>query len=220
MTHVVHPFAHRLGGIRNWKSSWTFSKSDYQNFLKGDFLVREFLTKELEKFYVSTISFERDGEKKYIIAIRTSRPGMIIGREGDGIQKLIKKIKVILKKNNLSIPKEIKIDIQDVHSPDSDAGILIAQIIEGLEKRMPFKRMQKMTAEKTMANRDVKGVRISLAGRLNGADMARTEHVKLGSIPLSTFRADVDYREGRANLPYGVIGVKVWIYKGEVFDKK
>ncbi|MCK5589334.1 MAG: 30S ribosomal protein S3 [Candidatus Pacebacteria bacterium] len=220
MTHVVHPYAHRLGGIRDWKSKWTASKSDYKDFLKADFFIREFLEKELKHCYISSISFERNTDKKYSIIINTSRPGMIIGRGGDGIEKLTKKIKSILKKKNLIIPLDLKVVINDVHSPESDAGIVMAQIIEGLEKRMPFRRILKMTAEKVMANRDVQGIKISVSGRLGGADMARREHIKKGRIPLSTFRADVDYRDGRANLPYGVIGIKVWIYGGEVFDKK
>ncbi len=220
MTHIVHPYAHRLGKIRDWKSKWTFSKNSYQKYLKADFFIREFLEKELRNSYVSDILFERDGEKKYTITLKSSRPGMIIGRGGDGITKLTTKVKNILKKNNLDIPAELKIVIDDVHSPDSDAGIVMAQIIEGLEKRMPFRRILKMTAQKVSGTRGVEGVKITVSGRLGGADMARTEHIKKGSIPLSTFRGDVDFRKGRANLPYGVIGIKVWIYKGQVFDDK
>ena len=220
MTHVVHPYAHRLGGVRDWKSKWTSSsKKDYTDFLKADYFVREFLEKELRNAYISDITFDRNKNERYIITINTSRPCVVIGRGGDGIEKLTKKIKAIFKKNNLILPKDIKLNINDVHSADSDAGVVMAQIIEGLEKRMPFRRILKTTAEKSMANRDVKGIKISVSGRLGGADMARKEYIKKGRIPLSTFRADVDYRTGRANLPYGVIGIKVWIYRGEIFDK-
>ncbi len=222
MTHKVNPYVHRLGGIRKWKSKWTTSssKKSYLNFLKTDFYVREFLEKELRTAYVSDILFDRNKDDRYVITINTSRPGIIIGRGGDGIEKLTKKIKNLLKNKGLKVPKDIKLNINDIHSADSDAGVVMSQIIEGLEKRMPFRRILKTTAEKVMANRDVQGVKISVAGRLGGADMARTEHIKKGRIPLSTFRADVDYRIGRANLPYGVIGIKVWIYRGEIFDKE
>ena len=145
---------------------------------------------------------------------------MIIGKSGDGIEKLIVGIKKMLKKKKLKLPADIKINIQDIKSPESDAGIVAAQIVEALEKRMPFKRVLKTTVEKCMANRDVQGVKIAVSGRLNGADMARKESEKQGRIPLSTFRADVDFRNARANLPYGVLGVKVWIYRGDIFENK
>ena len=220
MTHTVHPHSHRLGGIREWKSQWNFSKGKYQEYLKADIFVREFLEKKLRNSYVSSIDFFRDGDDKYIIKIRTSRSGMIIGKSGDGIEVLKKDIVSVFRKRNLYIPKEIRIEVEDVHSPESDAGIVMAQLIEGLERKMPFRRVLKTTTEKVMANRDVKGVKIYVSGRLGGADMARKEYIKKGRIPLTTFRADIDYRTGRANLPYGVIGVKVWIYRGDVFKKE
>jgi small subunit ribosomal protein S3 len=177
--------------------------------LKTDFYVRNLLKKELEKVHLSSIEFFRDGDKKYIITIKTSKTGMIVGKGGDGIEKLTKKIKHILKKNNLTVPKDLKIAVEDVRSPDADAGIVAAIVKEGLEKKMPFRRVMKSAIEKSMANRDVKGIKISLSGALGGAAMARKEFIKKGRIPLSTFRADVDYRTIRANLPLGVIGVKV-----------
>ena len=138
MTHVVHPFAHRLGGIRKWKSNWTFSKTDYQDFLKADFYVRNFLEKELSKVHLSSIEFSRDSDKKYIITIKTSKTGMIVGRGGDGIEKLTKKVKHLLKKNNLVVPKDLKISVEDVRNSDADAGIVAAIVKEGLEKKTPF----------------------------------------------------------------------------------
>lgn len=220
MTHIVHPYAHRLGGIRDWKSQWTFSnKEDYKRFLKTDYTVRTFLTKELENSYVSSISFERHSDDRYVVKIYTSRVGMIVGKDGKGVEKLTQKLKKQLKKNNLVVPTNLKIDLEEVSSPDSDAGIVAATVKEGLEKKMPFRRVLKTAIEKSMADRNVQGIKISVSGRLGGADMARREHLKKGRIPLSTFRADVDYKEARANLPYGVIGVKVWIYRGEIFDK-
>ena len=134
---------------------------------------------------------------------------MIVGKGGDGIEKLTKKIKTLLKKKGLVIPADLKIAVEDVRSPDADAAIVAAVVKEGLEKKMPFRRVLKSAIEKSMASRDVKGIKISLSGGLGGAAMARKEFIKKGRIPLSTFRADVDYKAERANLPLGVIGIKV-----------
>jgi small subunit ribosomal protein S3 len=144
---------------------------------------------------------------------------MIIGRQGDGQQKLRDDIKKLLEKNKLLDPKvEIKLDIKEVRSPESNASIVSQMVVEGLEKRLPFRRVMKSTLEKVMANRDVLGVRVFLAGRLGGATMSRTEDRKLGRIPLQTFRADVDYASTKAVMPYGTIGVKVWVYRGDIFE--
>ncbi len=128
---------------------------------------------------------------------------------------------MFLRKQKMSEPLELKIDIEEIRSPESSAQIVGQMIAEGLEKRMTFRRVMKQTAEKVMANRDVEGVRIILSGRLGGADMARKEEIKKGRVPLQTLRADIDFARVEANLPYGVIGIKVWIYRGEVFaDRK
>ena len=219
MTKVVHPYAQRLGIIRDWKSRWFASGKKYAEFLRADILIREWLEKRLRGSYVSSIDIERS--RKFVrIIIKTSRPGMIIGRQGDTAAKLRKDLFAYMKKQNIKIAEEVKIDITEVSSPDSDAAVIAYGIVEALEKRMPFRRAMKMTKDKVMAVRGVKGVRIVVTGRLNGAEMARREEVKEGSIPLQTFRADVDYAMERANLPYGVLGIKVWINKGEVFDDK
>lgn len=219
MTKVVHPYAQRLGILRDWKSRWFASGKKYKEQLRADILIREWLEKRLRGSYVSSIEIERS--RKFVrIIIKTSRPGMIIGRQGDTAQKLRKDLFKFMKKNNIHVAEEVKIDIAEVTSPDSDAAIIAYGIVEALEKRMPFRRAMKMTKDKVMAVRGVKGVRIVVTGRLNGAEMARREEVKEGSIPLQTFRADVDYAMERANLPYGVLGVKVWINKGEVFEDK
>lgn len=218
MTHIVHPYAHRLKILRGWKSRWFGVGQKYKDYLKTDVIIREYLEKRLKDMYVSSIDMERD-EKRFKIIIKTSRAGMIIGRSGDGIQKIKDGVVKMMKKNKLSIPAEINIDVEEVRYPEADAGIVASMVVEGLEKRMPFRRVLKMTADKVMANREVKGVRICVSGRLGGAEMARKEQVKQGRIPLQTLRADIDYSVKRANLTYGVIGVKVWIYKGDVFNK-
>jgi len=217
MTKIVHPYAHRLGIIRDWKSRWFGGKEKYKEFLKADVLLREFLQKKLRDFYVSSIEMERN-EKTLKIIIKTSRPGMIIGRSGEGTKDLQKSILSFLAKNKLMSAEEVKMDIEEIKSPESNASIVAQMVREGLEKRMTFRRVMKQTADKVMANRDVKGVRILISGRLGGADMSRSEEIKKGRIPLQTFRADIDYDHQIAKLPYGVIGVKVWIYKGEIFE--
>jgi len=219
MTHIVHPYAQRLKILRDWKSRWFGVGQKYKNYLKTDILVREYLEKRLKDMYISSIDMERD-EKRFRIIIKSSRAGMIIGRSGDGIQKIKNEVIKLMRKNKLVIPQEINIDIEEVRYPETDASIVGSMVVEGLEKRMPFRRVLKMTADKVMANRDVKGVRIVVSGRLGGAEMARKEEIKKGRIPLQTLRADIDFTRKRANLSYGVIGVKVWIYKGDVFSKK
>ncbi len=220
MTHVVHPYSHRLGIIRDWKSRW-FGKnqSHYVDHLRSDVLVRSFLTKKLRGMYLSVIEIERS-EKQYRIMIHTSRPGMIIGRGGDGIEKLRASLKKEMTRSKIIVPQDVKLDIIEVANPEADAAIVAAMIAEGIEKRLPFRRVLKTTVEKVMANRDVKGARISVSGRLGGAEMARREQVKRGGIPLQTLRADIDFAREKAHMTYGVIGIKVWIYRGMKFDKK
>jgi small subunit ribosomal protein S3 len=145
---------------------------------------------------------------------------MLIGRQGEGAQKLREDITKFFKKKAIKVPEDLKLDIVEVTSPDSDAHIIAYSVAEGLEKRLPFRRVLKTTIEKVMAVRGVEGVRVVLGGRLGGAEIARTEQAKKGSIPLQTFRADVDFAREKAHLPYGDIGIKVWIYRGEIFNDK
>jgi small subunit ribosomal protein S3 len=219
MTHVVHPFSHRLGIIRDWKSRWFADKGQYQEYLRGDVLIVGYLAKRLRGMYVADIDVERN-EKTMRILIKTSRPGVIIGRSGEGAVKLRADILKEAKRKKLRLPQEIRIDIEEIRTPESNASIVGQMVAEGLEKRMPFRRVMKQTIEKVIASRGVKGARIVMSGRLGGAEMSRTEQVKRGSIPLQTFRADIDYSQQKAFLPYGVIGIKVWINKGEIFDSK
>ncbi len=219
MSHSVHPFSHRLGIIRDWKSRWFSVNKGYRNALKADLLVREYLRKELRTFYLSDIQIERN-QKSFRIIIRTSRPGMIIGRSGDGAVKLREKIVRLLQKNDVNIAgQELKIDIEEVRNPESNAAIVGLIVAEGLEKRLPFRRVLKQTLEKVLANREVQGAKIKLSGRLGGADMARQEDLKKGRIPLQTLRADIDFAREKAHMTYGDIGIKVWIYKGQIFEK-
>ena len=220
MTHTVHPYAHRLGILRDWKSRWfSADPKRYREFIKCDTTIRQFLEKRLRGFYISSIEIER-GEKKLRIIVKTSRPGMIIGRSGDGAMKLKNDIEKVIAKLKLTDKQDIKLDIEEVKNPESNAAIVGQMVAEALEKRMTFRRVLKQTVEKVMANRDVLGVRIALGGRLGGAEMARKEQIKKGRIPLQTFRADIDFAREKAHLPYGVIGIKIWIYKGDKFEDR
>lgn len=220
MTHVAHPFSQRLGIIREWRSRWFPSTPKrFREFLRADAVVRRFLEKRLRGMYVASVDVERD-EKVMRIIVRTSRPGIIIGRSGEGAEKIKKEIDMLLRKEKLSEKPDIKLDVEELRSPETSAAIVGQMVVEGLEKRMQFRRVLKQTIDKVIANRDVEGVRIHLSGRLGGADMSRREELKKGRIPLQTLRADIDFSREKAYLPYGVIGVKVWIYRGEVFAEK
>lgn len=219
MPHHVHPYAHRLGILRGWKSRWFAAPGTYQKYLRSDVLLREYLTKRLRGMHVADIEMERS-DKEWKVTIKTARPGMVIGRAGEGMTKLRRDVSSRIARLKLAVPKDFKLDVEEVRNPESNAAIVGQMVAEGLEKRMPFKRVIKQTLDKVMANRDVKGGKIAISGRLGGADMARHEQVRAGNIPLQTLRADVEFAHEEAHLPYGVIGIQVWIYKGEVFSKE
>jgi len=218
MTHQVHPYAHRLGIIRDWKSRWFHVGGQYKAFLRSDVLLREHLMKKLRGMYVASIEMERNNEALKVI-IKTARPGMIIGRQGEGSARLKEEIKSFVSKIKVPV-KEIKLEIEEMRSPESNAAVVSQMIAEALEKRLPFRRVLKQMLDKVVANKQVKGVRIMVSGRLGGAEMSRKEKLKWGMVPLQTFRADVDFAREKALLPYGTIGIKVWIYKGEIFANK
>ncbi len=218
MTHNVHPYAHRLGIIKGWRSRWFSTNAEYRKNLKCDILLREWLAKRLRGMYIADVEIERN-DKHFRIIIKTSRPGLIIGRSGEGVTKLKADMVDFMKNIKADTKTDIKLEIEEVRVPEASAAIVAQMIAEGLEKRMPFRRVMKSMIEKVMACREVQGVRIFLTGRLGGAEMARAEDLKKGRIPLQTFRANIDFKRYEAHLPYGNIGIKVWIYTGEVFNK-
>lgn len=223
MTHIVHPYAHRLGIIRDWKSRWfTTDKKGYRDNIKVDETVRRFLASRLRGTYTSNVEIERSANELRII-ISTARPGLVIGRSGENATKLRQEITDVVRKaapKALPAGKQVKLDINEVRQPETDAAVVAYMVAEGLEKRMPFRRVLKQTIEKVIAVREVEGVRIAVSGRLGGAEMSRKEEIKKGRIPLQTFRADIDFAHEQAYLPYGVIGIKVWIYRGNVYQDK
>lgn len=224
MAHKVHPKMFRIKETADWYSRW-FDKADYAEALRGDFLIRSYLEKKLKEAGVDSIEIERFAGKALII-INTSRPGLIIGRGGSGIEELRKTLEKILDKDKKSRyleakeskKWEIRIEIREIKNPWDSASLTAQWVAQQLEKRMPFRKVMKQTITKVMANKQIQGVKVQVAGRLGGADIARTEKLKAGRLPLQTLRARIEYSLKEAKTKYGMIGVKVWFYKGEKFD--
>ena len=215
MGHHVHPYAFRLGYTTDWKSRW-FNRKKYKDYLKQDYYLREFLMARLKQAAVDEIEIRRSANSINII-VRAARPGIIIGRGGAGIQEIKKEIiSKIFKGQTKGL--DIKMDIEEVKKPETHARVVAQNIADQLERRMPFRRVIKQTMDKVMQNSEVRGAKIWISGRLGGAEMAREEWLKVGEVPLQTLRADIDYAQVNARTTYGVIGVKVWIYKGEKFE--
>ena len=224
MTHRVHPYIFRIGLLTDWKSRW-FGQKRFREYLREDTLLRQWLERHLRAAHLKTVEIERFPNLLHIV-IKTARPGIVIGRGGEGAQKLKTEIERFLARASRWHPAgqvkkpEIKITIEEVRAPETHAAIAAAMLVEDIEKRLPFRRALKMALEKTAQSREVHGVKIAMRGRLDGAEMARYEWGKRGRIPLQTLRANVDYAEKTAYTSYGTIGVKVWIYKGDVFEKE
>ncbi|MBU2103805.1 30S ribosomal protein S3 [Patescibacteria group bacterium] len=217
MTHTVHPYAHRLGIIRDWKSRWfATDKQSFRENIAVDEAIRAYFKKRGRTMYIADIEIERTAAEIRIL-LHTARPGVVIGRSGENATKLRNDLTKLVNSKATGTKRAVKLDIIEVRQPETSAAVVGLMVAEGLEKRMPFRRVLKQTVEKVMAVREVIGVRIVVSGRLGGADMSRTEQIKRGRIPLQTFRANIDYAHQEALLPYGVIGIKVWIYLGETF---
>lgn len=208
MGQKVHPYGFRLGVTKTWRSRW-FAKQDYSKLLHEDLQLKESLLSRLKAAGISSIEVDRPGNKLRI-TIRTSRPGIVIGRKGAEIEKL---------KGDLAkkTKREVFIDIQEVHRPELDAQLVSESIALQLEKRVAFRRAMRKSVDSALRF-GCKGIKVRVSGRLNGAEIARSEWYLQGQLPLHTLRADVDYGFSQAYTTYGVIGVKVWIYKGEVLE--
>ena len=211
MGQKVNPIGIRLGISRDHNSVWFAEKDKYRDILFNDFEVREFLKKELDNAFVSKIHIERPAQSAKV-TIHTARPGMIIGKRGEDIDRLREKLTQIM-----NVP--VSLNIQEIRKPDLDAQLVAANIALQLEKRAMFRRVMKRAAQNTM-RQGALGVKIKVSGRLGGAEIARSEWHKEGRVPLHTLRADVDYGLAEAKTTYGIIGVKVWIFRGELIDKK
>lgn len=212
MGHKVNPISFRLGGLQTWRSKWFANKKDYRHLLKKDIELKKFLREKLRNAALSRIEIERS-PRVIAINIYSSRPGIIIGRGGSGIEELKKDLSRMFQEKT-----KIDINIKEVRKPETDAQIVGYLVAEQLEKRVPFRRVIKQSLERIKQNKEIKGARLMVAGRLDGADMSRREWVGYGKVPLHTLRANIDYATFTARTTYGVIGIKVWLYKGEVFE--
>jgi len=207
MGQKVHPTGIRLGIVKDHNSVWYAEKGEYANNLLNDIQVREYLMKKLERASVSKITIERPAQNARI-TVHTARPGIVIGKKGEDVEKLRKEIGVMM-----GIP--VHINIEEIRKPDLDAKLVAAGVANQLERRVMFRRAMKRAVQNAM-RQGAKGIKIQVGGRLGGAEIARSEWYREGRVPLHTLRADVDYSTHEANTTYGIIGVKVWIFKGEV----
>ncbi len=218
MSHKVHPKSFRIRGADDWNIRGFYGKRMSQ-YLQEDFLIKDFLREKLIDASVANIEIEHSANKLNVI-IETARPGLIIGRGGNGIEVLKKEIenKIAKKIKKNSTKREIKLEIKEVKNPWISSA-LVAQIIASqIEKRMPFRQVLKKAIERVITNREAQGIRIEVSGRLNGIEIARREWLSQGKLPRNTLRADIDYAQAEAHCTYGKIGIKVWIYKGEKFE--
>ncbi len=213
MGHKVHPKIHRTQVIYTWDSRW-FSKKNYASFAKQDIEIREYLNTKFKDANIDAISIERS-PKNMSVTILAGKPGFIIGRGGQAIDTLRKDIE----RKFLKMSLRVKLNILEVRSPALSALIVAQTIVSEVEKRTPFRRIIKQTIERVM-KAGAKGVKVTMAGRLNGVEIARRETLSAGTVPLITMRSDVDYASIPAFTTYGKIGIKVWICKGEVFGRK
>ena len=210
MGQKVNPHGFRVGVIKTWESKW-FADKDYQKFLLEDIKIREFVMKQLFTSGISRVGIER-ASNKVRVSIYTAKPGMVIGRQGANIESLKKDLAKLT-------DSEVDINIMEVKHPDLDAKLVAENIAAQLERRIAFRRAMKQSVGRTM-RLGAKGIKVACSGRLGGAEIARGESYREGSIPLHTLRADIDYATAEAHTTYGRIGVKVWIYKGEVLPER
>ncbi len=213
MGNKVHPTGIRLGITTNWQSRWFESKKTYREQLRKDVEMREFIMGKWKAAAIASVTIERSANALRLV-IHTSRPGVLIGRGGTGIEDLSR----VIKKRFFAGKKvELKVEVQEVKNAELNAMLVGQQVAEQLEKRMPFRRVLKGMLDQVEGNKEAEGVKIEISGRLGGAEMSRREWLSRGKIPLHTLRADIDFARTEARTTYGVIGVKTWIYKGEKF---
>ncbi len=213
MGHKVHPKIHRTQVIYTWDSRW-FSAKNYAVYAEQDVRIREFLIKKFKDAHIDTIGIERS-PKNLTVTIFAAKPGVIIGRGGAGLEDVRKEIE----RKFLKMSTKVKLNIQEVRSPALSAQVVAQTMVAEIERRIPFRRVMKQSIERVM-KAGAKGVKLSMGGRLNGAEIARREKMSAGSVPLITLRSDVEYAALPAYTIYGKIGIKVWIYHGEIFGRK
>ncbi len=213
MGQKVHPTGIRLGIVKDWTSKWYAESEEFPGFIKQDHDLRVFIKNKLKDASVSRIHIERPA-KKANITIHTARPGIVIGKKGEDIEKLRAQVAQLL---GMAVA-DVRINISEVRKPELDAQLVAEGIAQQLERRVMFRRAMKRAVTNTMRV-GAEGIKVKVGGRLNGAEIARSEWYREGRVPLHTLRADIDYGFAEAKTTYGIIGVKVWIFKGEIFDK-
>ena len=209
MGHKVHPTGIRLGISKDWNSKWYAGKKHFAEYLAADLLVRQMLRKKLAQAGISKISIERNSDSARV-TIHTARPGVVIGKRGEDIEKLRKEVTA-----KMGVPAHI--NVTEVRKPELDAQLVAESIAQQLERRIMFRRAMKRAVGNAI-RLGALGIKVNVAGRLNGAEIARSEWYREGRVPLHTLRADIDYGVAEARTTYGIIGIKVWVYKGEIFD--
>ena len=212
----MHPTSFRTGIIFDWKSRW-FNKKKYKEYLAEDVKIRDFIFSKLIKAGLGKVEIERAANAVRII-IFTSRPGLIIGRGGAGVEQLRAELQKIIAKSQPKEKIELRLEIEEIKQAESFAPIVAQNIAEQLEKRLPYRRVIKQTLERILQGKAVQGAKIMVKGRLDGSEIARKEWLGKGRIPLQTLRANIDFGRATANTTYGTIGVKVWVYKGDIFE--
>lgn len=215
MGNKVNPVGFRIGVTQGWRSRW-FSKKEYAANLKQDVEMRKNIMKKWRTASISDVEIERSAAVVRVI-IKTARPGVLIGRGGSGIDDIKNYIQSNFIKKNKTV--SLKVEIQEIRNSEESAMVTAQNMADQLEKRMPFRRVMKTMLDQVMKNSSIKGVKIELSGRLGGAEMSRREWSAKGTLPLHTLRANIDFSRATAYTTYGTLGVKVWLYKGEVFDK-
>jgi small subunit ribosomal protein S3 len=210
MGQKVHPTGIRLGIVKDWTSTWYAGSDKYAEYLNMDLEIREFIKKRLEQASISRVQISRPANNA-VITIHTARPGIVIGKKGEDIDRLRKEVS-----QRMGIP--VSINIEEIRKPELDAYLVAESVAQQLERRIMFRRAMKRAVSNSMRI-GAQGIKIKVGGRLNGAEIARSEWYREGRVPLHTLRADIDYGTAEANTTYGLIGVKVWIFKGEIIGK-
>jgi len=214
MGHKIHPKNFRLGYLFFWESKWFQKGRKFREALQEDYRVRKFIISQFKEAAISSVEIIRSSNT-IDVNIYTARPGMIIGRGGDTIEKMKNDLKKIIKTG-----MDLRINLKEISDPETSADLIAQNIVENLEKRMPFRRVANKTLERYKDSPKVKGIKLVIAGRLDGAEIARREKFEWGKMPLHTLRANIDFSLKEAHIKYGVLGIKVWVYKGEIFMNK
>lgn len=214
MGQKISPISFRVGVIKTWNSKWFSDAKKYRNYFLQDIQLRRYISKKLRNMGISACEIER-GPQAIKLNIWSSRPGVIIGRAGKGIEELKKELsKLTPKKVNLEV------NISEIRNAEENAALVAQTIAEQIEKRIPYRRAMKRALDRSMQSKNVRGIKVMIAGRLDGTEIARSEWLAKGKIPLQTLRANIDFAKAEAHTTYGTVGIKVWIYKGEVFEEK